>query len=429
MIKSVAILLLFVLNACYAFAQDGFVHVRNGHFERNGRPYYYVGANYWYGGVLGLQHEPKRGIERLRRELDFLHRNGITNLRVMAAAEGSGLVSGVECVGPPLQDTHRHFDTSVLDGLDLLLTELDKRKMTAVLFLSNNWEWSGGFLQYLNWNGLLPDSVMRRRLSWDEQRDLVSRFYSCAACQEDYLRQVSLILHHTNRYNGKRYTDEPSIMAWELANEPRPMRPAADSAYRSWISRTAAFIHSIDPHHLVTTGHEGMIGTESLPLFEQVHADPNIDYLTIHIWPKNWGWFSDTAIQRDWAQVTGKTKEYIDAHRAVAQRLHKPLVIEEFGLPRDQQAFAPGSPTTLRDAYYRLIFSEWKKSADVGGVIGGANFWAFNGMARPKKGQTFWQPGDDYMGDPPMEQQGLNGVFDTDLSTWQVIRSYTRKKL
>jgi mannan endo-1,4-beta-mannosidase len=28
------------------------------------------------------------------------------------------------------------------------------------------------------------------------------------------------------------------------------------------------------------------------------------------------------------------------------------------------------------------------------------------------------------MGDPPMEEQGLNGVFISDQSTWEIIRKY-----
>ncbi|MGH7783187.1 MAG: hypothetical protein ACREO5_05025, partial [Candidatus Binatia bacterium] len=58
--------------------------------------------------------------------------------------------------------------------------------------------------------------------------------------------------------------------------------------------------------------------------------------------------------------------------------------------------------------------------------ISGANFWAFGGTTRPKKGQTFWKAGDEYIGDPPMEEQGLNSVFDGDQSTWRVIRSAVR---
>ena len=83
-------------------------------------------------------------------------------------------------------------------------------------------------------------------------------------------------------------------MAWELANEPRPMRPAAADAYRRWVADVAAMIKARDKNHLVTIGHEGYIGTEDLKLYEEIHAGKNVDYLTIHIWPKNWGWFTGT---------------------------------------------------------------------------------------------------------------------------------------
>jgi mannan endo-1,4-beta-mannosidase len=61
------------------------------------------------------------------------------------------------------------------------------------------------------------------------------------------------------------------------------------------------------------------------------------------------------------------------------------------------------------------------------GVLAGSNFWAFNGLARPVPGQTFWKPGDDFMGDPPMEEQSLYGVFDNDGSTWKLIREVKKK--
>ena len=48
-------------------------------------------------------------------------------------------------------------------------------------------------------------------------------------------------------------------------------------------------------------------------------------------------------------------------------------------------------------------------------------------MARPVKGQTFWKDGDDYTGDPPMEEQGLNSVFDGDITTWRLIKATTKE--
>jgi mannan endo-1,4-beta-mannosidase len=416
--------LLFLLLPAVALGQPGFVTRRGSRFQLDGNPYYYVGTNYWYGSLLPLHSDTAQGIGRLQKELDFLKSQGVDNLRLMAGAEGSGLVSGVERVGPPLQPRRGQFDESVLDGLDILLQEMAKRKMKAVIFFSNNWEWSGGFLQYLHWNGLIPDSIFRRRLSWEEQRDYTSLFYQCPPCREDYLKQVALVLGRVNHKTGLRYVEDPTIMAWEIANEPRPMRPASNEAYLDWIGEVARFVKERDPVHLLTTGHEGEIGTESMELFEQVHSLPGIDYLTIHIWPRNWGWYERNKMEKGFKGVITKTTDYIDRHLAVAGRLNKPLVVEEFGFPRDGNAFSPQSTTKLRDAYYNRILQAWQREKLRGGALAGINFWAFNGTARPVLGQPFWKPGDPYMGDPPMEEQGLYGVFDSDASTWKAIRRY-----
>jgi len=144
---------------------QAFVSVKEHKFYLNQKPYYFVGANYWYGSLLGLEKDKKRGAERLQHELDFLKANGVTNLRLMAGAEGSGLINGVTRVGPPLQPDQGKFDEKVLESLDLILYEMGKRKMKAVIFLSNNWEWSGGFQQYLIWNNLVPKDQETRKLT------------------------------------------------------------------------------------------------------------------------------------------------------------------------------------------------------------------------------------------------------------------------
>jgi mannan endo-1,4-beta-mannosidase len=403
-----------------------FVSVKGHQFYLNNKPYYFIGTNYWYGSLLGLEKDKKRGAERLRRELDFLKANGVTNLRILAGAEGSGMINGVRRVGPPLQPEQGKFDESVLDGLDLVLAEMGKREMKAVVFFSNNWEWSGGFQQYLIWNNLVEGELKTRKLTWDEQRDIVSKFYACEPCKRSYDRHVNLVLNRVNKYTKKKYTEDPAIMAWELANEPRPMRPFANADYQKWISDVAAMIKAKDKNHLVTIGHEGFMGTENMKLFEDIHADKNVDYLTIHIWAKNWGWFKEDKIAESFPNVVEKAVKYIEDHLVIAKKLNKPLVIEEFGLPRNKQSFNPDDPTSLRDDYYAKILSYVGNKPETGGYIGGANFWAFGGTARPVKGQIFWKKGDDYMGDPPMEEQGLNTVFDSDKSTWRTINTYSK---
>jgi mannan endo-1,4-beta-mannosidase len=422
--KIVVFSILAGLLSISGFAQSNFVKVKGHQLLIDSKPYYFIGTNYWYGSLLGLEKDKKRGIERLRKELDFLKANGVTNLRLLGGAEGTGLINGVTRVGPPLQPVQGKFNTEVLDGLDIVLAEMGKRNLKAIIFLSNNWEWSGGFQQYLIWNNLVPKDQETRKLTWDEQRDIVSKFYSCAPCKAGYNEQLNLLVNRTNKVTKKKYVNDPAIMGWELANEPRPMRPAANQDYKKWISDVAALIKSKDKNHLVVIGHEGLMGTEDLKLFEEIHADKNIDYLTIHVWAKNWGWFKEDKIAESYDNVVQKATAYVNEHLKIAEKLNKPLVIEEFGLPRNGQSFDIDSSTSLRDDYYAKMFSFVAESAKNGGHLAGANFWAFGGTSRPVKGQIFWKKGDDYMGDPPMEEQGLNTIFDSDKTTWAVINKY-----
>jgi mannan endo-1,4-beta-mannosidase len=423
----VAVFSLSFLLPAFAFRETrpNFVSVKNGRMWLNSRPYDFIGTNYWYGSLLPLEKNRSRGIDRLRSELDFLKTNGVTNLRLMAGAEGSGPINSVERVGPPLQPMQGEFDEKVARGLDVVLAEMAKRDMKAVIFFSNNWEWSGGFQQYLIWNKRLSPEWLTKKPDWDQLRDNVAKFYSCEPCVSGYRKQVEYIVRRRNKINGRRYIDDSTIMSWELANEPRPMRPIANDAYLKWINDSAALIRSLDRNHLITTGHEGWVGTVGIELFEQSHIDPNIDYVTIHIWPKNWGWITGGRLEEGFDNALRETEKYVDDNLAVVRRLRKPMVIEEFGLPRDGQLFAAGTPTTYRDRYYETLLSY------VGGKdtseIAGANFWAFGGTARPIKDRVFWKQGDEPMGDPPMEEQGLNSVFDSDRSTWSVITANARR--
>ncbi len=83
------------------------------------------------------------------KELDELKANGITNLRILVGAEGG---KQDFTVTPALQTEQGKYDEALLDGLDFLISEMGKRNMDAVLYLNNNWEWSGGMAQYLEWN-------------------------------------------------------------------------------------------------------------------------------------------------------------------------------------------------------------------------------------------------------------------------------------
>jgi len=321
-----------------------------------------------------------------------------------------------------LQPQPGKFDEKIMYGLDYLLNELGKRNMKAVLHFTNTWDWSGGLGQYLQWNGYGPQPHSKYGgYTWNADQHYTAQFYTCQKCMDELDTYIKYVLKRTNSINGKKYTDDPAIMAWEIINEPRPMEQAAVPAFLQWMQHVSSLVKSMDKNHLLTTGSEGDIASSfDMPVFQQEHADKNIDYLTIHIWPKNWGWFKDTSIAVSYATIIDSATNYINRHLAVAKALNKPLVIEEFGLPRDRHSFSVKATTGSRDRFYDFIFSTMMQHTE----IAGANFWAFGGISRPIPGQIFWKDGDEFMGDPGGEEQGLNSVFDIDRSTWQLISKF-----
>lgn len=425
LITKTATYIIMLLIACPVFAQNTFVSVKGQQFYRAGKPYTYVGANYWYGGLLSVV-KGAAGKKRLQQELDFLKQNGISNLRVLVGAEGKP-GNYYYSVAETAQPEQGQYNDELLTGLDYFLQQLSKRNMTAILFLTNNWQWSGGLDQYLQWNGYgqrpLPNTD---GYNWDKNKAYTSQFYTCDPCKIALNQYITHIINRTNTLTGVKYTKDATIMAWELANEPRPMMATSNDAYLKWIASTGNLIKSLDKNHLVTTGSEGDIASEmDASVFKTAHSNQSIDYLTIHIWPKNWSWYKDTAMSTGFNDVLKNTKDYIERHAAIATQLNKPLVIEEFGLPRDGHSFSTQAATFWRDKYYDYILSFLKTNGPVKGI----NFWAVGGLGKGNTEQKYWwKPGDDYIGDPPQEEQGLYSVFNTDTSTWQVIRKYTEKK-
>jgi len=218
-------------------------------------------------------------------------------------------------------------------------------------------------------------------------------------------------------------------MAWELANEPRPGRDEESlefvDYYYKWFDETAAYIHSLDPNHLVTTGNEGLAGSIwNEEVYLKSHESKNIDYITMHLWIKNWRWFDAAKIDETYDSAEVKAVNYINKHFDYARRLGKPITLEEFGIPRDNEMRKEGSPTTARDKYLKKIFGIVSDSAVAGAPIAGTNHWAWGGEGRAVSEDAIWRSGDPVTVDPPQEEQGLNSVFDTDVSTLEIFKKH-----
>jgi len=406
---------------------SGFVRVEGTRFVVDGRPYRFAGANFWYGAYLGAPD----GIgdrERLRAELDQLKAAGIDNLRVLAMSEASGFKRGVR---PAFMTAPGEYDERLLQGLDFLLAEMARRDMKAVLYLNNFWQWSGGMAQYVHWATGEPLADPDASGDWNAFMQYSARFYALPAAQAWYREAIARVIGRRNGITGVAYVDDPTIMSWQLANEPRPGSDAAGRpnfpAYRAWIDGTAAYIRGLAPKQLVSTGSEGAMGSlRDEDLYIIAHATPNVDYLTFHLWPSNWSWVDhrDPAARLEGGLT--QSLAYIDRHIDIAGKLGKPIVLSEFGLNRDGGAYAPASGVAARDRFYRAIYARLLERAQAGDAIAGSNFWAWGGRGRTRNDDHMWRPGDAFTGDPPQEAQGLFSVFDTDASTLRIVSEHAR---
>ena len=397
-----------------------FVRVENGQFMIGDSVYKFIGTNFWYGAILAS--EGRGGDrDRLAKELDLLQANGINNLRILVGGDGEENVPSH--IMPVLQTAPGVYNDTILDGLDYLMAELEKRDMKAVLYLNNAWEWSGGYGAYLDWTreDKTPIPAIDGYMAYMNH---VANFVTNDSAKNLAANHIRNIVGRTNRYTDKPYSESPALMSWQIANEPRAF--ASDSitkeAFAQWIANQAALIKSLDPNHLVSTGSEGKHGCEGdFALWERIHSDPNIDYGIFHLWPYNWGWISEGTVVENVDTACMNAREYILPHSQIMRKIGKPVVMEEFGYPRDGFIFTPGSPTEGRDRFYEYVFTLITDE----GLIDGCNFWGWGGYAEPA--HESWQPWDDYTGDPAQEQQGLNSVFAKDNSTLQIIANASGK--
>jgi len=406
--------------------RDGFVTVRGTEFRLEGRPYHFVGANYWQAMNLASR-GPGGDRQRLLRELDEMNAHGITNLRLMAASEGPD--SEPLRIVPALLQAPGVYNADLLDGLDFALKALADRDMKAIMTLGNMWHWSGGFGQYLVWAGLassIPYPPPRPNGDWDEYQRFAAQFYGNAKAVSYYLEHITKIVTRVNHYTNRSYRDDPTVMAWELANEPRALSNV--DSYLAWISTSAQLIKSLDHDHLVTIGSEGDTSAPSYSGTEYLrdHSLSAIDYGTAHVWAQNWGWYDPRAADTSYAPAVALANAYIDSHVARTLTLDKPIVFEEFGLARDLNSFSPASPVTVRDRYYAEILDHLHAFAKTNAVAG-ANFWGYAGESRPVPPfGLWWKPGDSLPADPPHEPQGWYSVYNSDSSTLAVVQRFSR---
>ncbi len=413
-------LILFVLFLTDLTAQSidksSFVQTEKGDFILNDKTYTYVGANYWYASFVAMD---QKGKERIVRELDFLKEAGVLNLRLMASGEGPK--TEPFRITPTLQESFGDWNENVLVGLDFVLAEMGKRNMKGVLCLNNFFYWSGGMAQYVSWftGEKIP---YPEEHGWDKYMRFSARFYTLPKATKLYYDLIEKLVSRKNTITNISYINDPTIMSWQLANEPREF--GHDKKYFKWVKKSSNLIRQLDENHLICIGNEGILDNLVGSTYKKTAALKNINYLTVHLWPENWGWYAPENPDESFETTRRKSIAYLEKNAEVSKSVLKPIVLEEFGLARDGGSYEASAEVNMRNKFYQFLYETTLGNPN--SPYRGMNFWAIGGEGRPRQPEAFWQAGDDYIGDPPHEKQGWYSVYLTDSSTFEWLKKVNK---
>lgn len=327
-------------------AQDSLFVVRSGgHLSLGGQPFYAIGVNSYFLQNLAaagdtnhlaglLQTDKDLGVTAVRT-WGFFDSSDSTNLAVMQFAPG-------------------RLNESGLRALDYVIAEAKAFSIRLIIPLVNNWEDYGGMNQYVQWYAQLHPSVIKTSLSVTPNvmtgtngrsyRFQVSGslthddFYRNPEIKQWYKNYIGMILNRINTITHTANKDEPAILVWELANEPRSSDPSG-RIVSDWLSEMSLFIKSVDTNHLVSSGEEGLDvspaaygsvgsyngqdwlfnGSAGISYSQNLQIS-SLDIASIHCYIEPWGLTPDEAIA------------WLDDHQRLADAAHKPLVVGETGM-------------------------------------------------------------------------------------------------
>ena len=78
--------------------------------------------------------------------------------------------------------------------------------------------------------------------------EYVKQFPKSDSAKALFANHVNYIVSRTNRYNQIKYVDDPTIMSWQIGNEPRAFSDENKEPFARWMADVAAQIKSLDPN-------------------------------------------------------------------------------------------------------------------------------------------------------------------------------------
>lgn len=344
-------------------------------FTVDGEPFHFSGANNYF-----LQESYRSAAGTIDEILPDARALGLDVLRTWAFGSGEP---------DKYQPRPREYNEAEFQRLDEVIWAAGQHGIRLVLPLVNGYPNLGGMDQYVEWS---PTAETH------------NDFYTDDHCRSIYKDYVEYVLTRENTITGLEYREDPTIMIWELANEPHlrdhedPTRRWTDAEYRimqAWIDEMGRFVKRLDGNHLVSTGSEGNYGDETFGHpggpgeYVGDHRSDAIDAASFHLY------------HRYDADPSAWVKTHVrDAHES----LGKPAYLGEFGT-----IFLDRRVTFYREVYDALRASQGN----------GAAFWQLIGHDGETGKLRTPEP------DAPVDSSGYYVYYPESEETVRVIRSFS----
>jgi mannan endo-1,4-beta-mannosidase len=196
-----------------------------------------------------------------------------------------------------------------MQRIDWLVAAAKERHLRLIITFLDFWDFTGGIQQMSSWYGVSSNNYF---VAVPNMRD-DHFFFTDPRTIQDFRHWVEYVVNRMNPRTGRHYRDDPTIMAWELANEANAQ---PNDLRLKWTAEMAAYVKQQDPNHLVASGNANIDPTT----FDI--ALPAIDFGTWHAYPK----YLEIGVD----QFDRMIRQYCD----IAVRYQKPVLLEEFGWAR-----------------------------------------------------------------------------------------------
>ena len=365
-----ATFIIFICSTIYA--QNNFIYCRNNKFFLGENEFYFLGVGVYYLQWMASDSSTKHIVGDV---FQISKQTGIKVVRTWGFNSNSD-----STINSNIRYHPYILRESGLRALDYVIYMAGLYDTKIVLTLENNFDDFGGIKQYIEW-------ANEELKPWTDKTYQHTDFFTDDSIKSWYKYYVKSILTRVNSYTLKRYTEDDTILSFELINE--ASNPGFEfTIIKHWYQEMAEYFKSIDQNHLLTTGEIGFDittapysdpdffynssfflfnGRKGTSYIENSILD-QIDYASYHLYPDGWGLSS----------LSGNT--WINDHTAIAHTFDKPALVGEFGVIQEKE--------NKYKTYFETIRNTPSKSAIIWNYVHPdlmniADKYAFNELQNP----------------------------------------------